>query len=99
MAKYFLTNKAVEDLTKIWNYTYDEWSEQQANKYYEILIASFKEIVQKPDIGKNYHKINSSLFGFKVAKHIVFYRKINSSDIEITRILHEMIDLKNRILE
>ena len=99
MAKYILTNKAVEDLTKIWNYTYDEWSEQQADKYYHMLIESFEEIVQKPDIGKNYHRIASSLFGINVAKHIIFYRKINSVDIEITRILHEMMDLKNRILE
>jgi plasmid stabilization system protein ParE len=29
MAKYELTNKAVEDLTEIWKYTCEEWSEQQ----------------------------------------------------------------------
>jgi toxin ParE1/3/4 len=32
MAKYELTNKAVEDLTKIWEYTIDKWSEQQADR-------------------------------------------------------------------
>jgi toxin ParE1/3/4 len=31
MANYYLTNKAVEDLSEIWYYTYDEWSEKQAN--------------------------------------------------------------------
>ena len=35
MAKHKLTNKAVEDLTEIWNYTYDKWSEYQADKYYQ----------------------------------------------------------------
>lgn len=30
MAKYELTNKAIEDLTVIWEYTIEKWSEQQA---------------------------------------------------------------------
>ena len=35
MAEYYFTNKAVEDLTKIYEYTYEFWSEKQADKYYE----------------------------------------------------------------
>lgn len=33
MPKYILTNKAVEDLSTIWNYTFEVWSETQADKY------------------------------------------------------------------
>nr|MBR2109993.1 type II toxin-antitoxin system RelE/ParE family toxin [Alistipes sp.] len=33
MAKYHLTNKAVEDLSNIWEYTVDTWSERQADDY------------------------------------------------------------------
>ena len=33
MADYRLTNKAVADLSDIWNYTCETWSEQQADKY------------------------------------------------------------------
>ena len=40
MVRYKFTNKAVEDLTKIWNYTVIEWSESQADIYYEMLIES-----------------------------------------------------------
>ena len=54
MAKYLLTNKAVEDLSKIWDYTYEVWSENQADKYYELLIEACQEISKSPDIGKNY---------------------------------------------
>ena len=32
MAEYKLTNKAVDDLKGIWNFTADEWSEAQADK-------------------------------------------------------------------
>ena len=31
-----LTKKAVEDLTEIWNYTSENWSEHQADKYYQL---------------------------------------------------------------
>lgn len=99
MAKYYLTNKAVDDLTGIWNYTFEEWSEQQADKYYQMLIDSCKEIAQDPNLGKNYEGIIPTLFGLKVTRHIIFYRKLNVNEIEITRILHERMDLKRRIKE
>jgi len=35
MAEFYLTNKAIEDLNKIWNYTCNKWSEEQADKNYE----------------------------------------------------------------
>ncbi|MBL7968405.1 MAG: type II toxin-antitoxin system RelE/ParE family toxin [Prolixibacteraceae bacterium] len=99
MAKYFLTNKAIEDLTEIWNYTFDEWSEQQADKYYQLLIDNCKEIALNPKLGKNYDDILTTLHGLKVAKHIIFYRILGSDKIEITRILHERMDLRSRIKE
>jgi len=99
MAKYYLTKKAIEDLSKIWDYTFEEWSEYQADKYYQMLIDNFNEISQNHDLGKNYEDIASTLFGFKAGKHIIFYRRINSTEIEITRILHEMMDLKRKIKE
>ena len=99
MARYSLTNKAVEDLSKIWEYTYEVWSESQADKYYELLISSFQEIVQNPELGKNYAEIDSTILGLRVGKHIVFYRLVKAINIEILRILHQRMDLKSRIDE
>ncbi len=99
MAKYSFTRKAIEDLSGIWNYTYDNWSEHQADIYYQLLIDDCKEIANHPSLGKNYSNIVENLFGFKSGRHIIFFRKINTQDVEITRILHEQMDLKNRILE
>ncbi|MBE9467101.1 MAG: type II toxin-antitoxin system RelE/ParE family toxin [Bacteroidetes bacterium] len=97
MAKYYLTNKAVNDLSKIWNYAFDRLSEQQADKYYKMFVDNCKEIAKKPNIGKNYEGIVSQLFGHRTGRHIIFYRKINNSEVEITRILHEQMDLKHRM--
>ncbi len=99
MANYFLTNKAVEDLSRIWDYTYEVWSESQADKYYEILISSFQETVQNPRPGKTTTGIDSAILGLQVGKHIIFYRVVQSDNIEILRILHQTMDLKARIDE
>ena len=39
---------AVEDLTAIWNYTEGKWSGQQADSYYEQLIAASRRIADEP---------------------------------------------------
>ena len=99
MAKYKFTNKAVDDLTQIWNYTFDKWSENQADRYYHMLIENCKEIACNTDLGKNYSGVTENLLGFKAGRHIIFYRRIDENEIEITRVLHEQMDLKNRIEE
>jgi toxin ParE1/3/4 len=65
MASYRFTNKAVEDITKIWNYTVDKWSENQADIYYTLLIATCEEVATNPNIGKDYSNITSFLLGIK----------------------------------
>lgn len=64
-AKYFLTHKAVEDLSDIWEYTYEEWSEKQANKYYKLLVESCQEVANNPNFGKSYESVLKDLLGFK----------------------------------
>ena len=94
MAQFKLTNKAVEDLSKIWDYTFEIWSEKQADKYYADLISNCQEIAENPDIGKFYDGISKQLLGMSANRHIIFYRNLNENYVEITRILHERMDLK-----
>jgi toxin ParE1/3/4 len=99
MAEFLFTNKAVEDLSRIWNYTFDEWSEKQADTYYNLLLESCRNIAENPDAGKNYDGIKKGILGFKTSHHIIFYRSIKGGPIEVVRILHERMDLKNRMNE
>jgi toxin ParE1/3/4 len=99
MAKYRLTNKAVDNLTHIWNYTIERWSESQADKYYQMLLDNFNEVANNPDLGKNYSGVIDNLLGFRAGRNIIFYRRICDNEIEIARILHELMDLKNRSKE
>jgi len=99
MAKYKLTNKAVEDLSKIWDYSYEVWSENQADKYYFELLEDCQLLAENQNLGKNYTEIDNDIFGYKSGQHIIFFRKFSENEIEITRFLHSRMDLKNRIQE
>lgn len=98
MAELCFSNKAVEDLTNIWNYTVETWSEAQADKYYTMLVDTCRKIADNPrPLGREYSEIMPGLFGFRTGKHIVFYRSLTDDTVEIVRILHERMDLKHRI--
>ncbi len=100
MAKYLLTNKAVEDLADIWNYTVEAWSEKQADDYYHMLIASCQKIADHPALfGKRYDELLEGLRGFKANKHIIFYKVLSADRVEIIRILHSRMDIPNRLEE
>jgi toxin ParE1/3/4 len=99
MAKYSLSNKALEDLSKIWEYTYEVWSELQAEKYYYMLLDTCQDLADGNLSGKSYPEISREIVGFKTGRHVIFYRKAKGSGIEVARFLHERMDLKNRIQE
>jgi len=97
MAKYFLTKKAVEDLADIWEYTNEEWSENQADKYYYYLLDSCQEVADNPKLAKQYEIVTSGLQGIRANRHIIFFRALSKTEIEVIRILHGMMDLKSKI--
>lgn len=70
MAKFHLTNKATSDLSGIWDYIVKTWAKKQAEKYYNQLIETCKQIAKNPVIGKDYFEVKAELFGFKSGKHI-----------------------------
>ncbi|SMO92649.1 toxin ParE1/3/4 [Saccharicrinis carchari] len=99
MAKVIWRQEAIDDLNDIWEYTFEKWSENQADKYYSTIKFACKAIGENPDLGKVYAGISRSLLGLKSGKHIIFYHLISENEIEVIRILHERMDLKNRLTE
>jgi toxin ParE1/3/4 len=97
MAEYFLSNKAIEGLKGIWEYTFSTWSEKQADKYYYMLLDACQELAVGRLKGKAYTAIDNETKGIRIGRHIIFYRSIKPSGIEVARILHEQMDLKSRM--
>lgn len=97
MAKVILRQKAIEDLKAIWNYTHENWSAKQADKYYETIKLACIGISENPEVGKKYDGIHPNLLGLKCQKHIVFYKQVIHNKVEVVRILHQQMDLGNRL--
>lgn len=57
------------------------------------------QIGENPELGKEYNGINPDLLGLRIGKHIIFYQIVTKDEIEVIRILHERMDLKNRLNE
>ena len=99
MVNVILRQEAIDDLNNIWEYTFEKWSENQADKYYAMLKLTCKEIGENPELGREYNGISKNLLGLKSGKHIIFYQLITETEIEVIRILHERMDLKNKLDE
>lgn len=97
MAKFSFTNRALDDLIEIWDYTVEEWSENQAEKYYNLIMASCMDLANNPQLGKSYDILSLNILGYKCGEHIIFYQEIVKNEIEIARVLHGMMDLKSKI--
>lgn len=93
MSDYILSKKAQEDLRKIWDYSVETWSENQAEAYYENLISSFDYIASRPvAVGRSYDEVRIGYRGLHCGRHIVFYRILKTGKVRIVRILHERMD-------
>lgn len=99
MANYRITHLAQSDVQSIWDYTVEEWSLDQAEKYIDSLFACFAAIADGSTPGKAIDHIRQ---GYKKAiygRHIVFFRTGEDQVIEIIRVLHSSMDIENRLTD
>ena len=93
MAKYDITKEAAEDLYRIWAYTVDTWSEEQAETYYALLTSGMEEVASAPaTIGKPYDEILPGVRAYHVRRHMLFFTVQPNGRALIARILHERMD-------
>ncbi len=84
------------DIMEIWEYTAKRWSVEQADRYYSLLEKEINHLANKPHFGKALERIRQDYLSSKVKSHYIFYR-ISKDEIQIIRILHESMDIPNRL--
>lgn len=94
---YRISEKALKDLNEIWKYTLETWSQEQADRYYKLLISEIKYITQHFESGKSAEHIQKGYRYSKVKSHLIFYRKDENDIVEIIRVLHQRMDIENRL--
>jgi len=96
--KYVISVEASKDLENIWLYTFENWSKEQADRYFNLIIDEIESISNDPSSGKDYSDIREGYFRSRVKAHFIFY-KVNwkKKVVEIIRILHQQMDIESRL--
>ena len=93
---YVISKKAIVDLKTIWLYTLKNWSVEQADRYYNLIFDEIKFICKNKNAGKSMEHLRKGYRSSKVKSHLIFYR-VQHNTIEVIRILHERMDIENRL--
>ena len=94
---YRISKQALEDIDKIWLYTLENWSLNQANHYYRLIYKKIDFILEDFASGKDIGKVKLGFRQTKIKSHLIIYKMADDSIIEIVRVLHERMDIPDRL--
>ena len=99
MALYIISEEALKDIDNIWLYTAENWSLEQADRYYNLILDEIEYISDNFEAGRDIGRIRKGYRFSKIKSHLILYKKSKGGEIEIIRILHERMDIENRLDE
>lgn len=98
--KYRISTEASIDLEKIWLYTFETWSTERADYYFDLIMTEIEYLSENPKSGKDYSEIRKGYFRSRVKSQFIFYKiNFNNQEIEIIRILHQQMDISSILNE
>jgi toxin ParE1/3/4 len=63
-----------------------------------LIFDEIEFIATKPEAGKDYSHVRKNYHCSKVKSHLIFYRVAEKEKVvEIIRVLHERMDIENRL--
>jgi toxin ParE1/3/4 len=94
MGSFTLTNKAKADLKSIAAYTQRKWGAKQRRIYSKQFDDAFHLLADSSKVGVKCDYIKPGYRKFPNISHIIFYRIVTDTQIEIVRILHKRADIE-----
>lgn len=92
--------EASVDLEKIWLYTLEKWSIEQADRYVNLIIDEIEYLCENPKSGSDFGHVRKGYFRSKVKSHFIFFRlNVKQNELEVIRILHQMMDIENQFIQ
>lgn len=93
-----LSERAREDLSLIWLYTFENWSKEQADKYLGLIFDEIDYLSRQPLAGKDFGHVRKNYRYAKVKSHLIFYRYTKSKNrLDIIRVLHGSMDVDHML--
>jgi len=98
--KYRISREALNDLEKLWLYTFETWSPEQADRYFNLLMDEIEYLTVNPKSGKDYSHIRKGYFRSRVKSYFIFYKiNLRDNELEIIRILHQQMEIESQLFE
>lgn len=98
--QYKISQEANRDIENIWLYTYENWSLEQADRYFNLILDEIEYLAENSESGKNYDYIRKGYYRSRMKSHFIFYKiNLQKEEIEIIRILHQRMDIESRLTE
>jgi toxin ParE1/3/4 len=94
---FTLTQKAKSDLKSIAAYTERRWGRHQRRIYAKQFDDAFHMLAVTPKTGVACDFIKTGYRKFPCSSHIIFYRSVNDTKIEVVRILHRRMDARKQL--
>ena len=92
MTRNLVKDRAAEtDLIDIWVYSFNQWSEGQADRYLSALENGIEKLVDEPEDGKQRDRLREGYWSQRIEHHVVFYT-FTDNELRIRRVLHEVMD-------
>ena len=96
MLKLLIKPEALKDLEKIYEFTFDTWGIDQADKYQNELFHGMNLLQENIELGKAYPYSKYEYRILPINRHLIFYRKEENTCI-VVRILHDRMDVKRHL--
>ena len=91
MARFDLSREAHLDLSRISEYTTEQWGLSQTRAYLDAMEGRLGDLAKHPLMGRRRDELGHDIFSFPFESHIIFYVPMDFG-IAVVRILHKRQD-------
>lgn len=88
MKRLVLTPAAQNDLDGIYDYTFDEWGIDQAERYIDEIMDICDDLISGQKKGRDASLIRADYRSQLANSHVLFYKE-TTTEIAVMRILHQ----------
>jgi toxin ParE1/3/4 len=99
MTRFVFSPAAVKDIDAIWDYTAGAWSAAQADAYVSKIRNACHALADGRSRGRSLEMVRPGYWKLAVGSRFLVYRLIEGDVIDVVRILHNRMDLPNRLSE
>lgn len=89
--KFRITTPAQIDLESIWDFTDQNWGEEQADLYIDLLMVRMAWILANKGLWNSKPEIQDGVYFYTEKSHVIYFSEY-SGNIDILRVLHGCMD-------